>query len=63
MVSQGLVRVLDLVFVAKQPDGELRVVELDEDEEGFGLREVVTDARELINDEDIPVGRPAWMTT
>jgi uncharacterized membrane protein len=53
VVSQGLVRVLDLVFVAKQLDGELRVVELDEDEEGFGLREVVTDARELINDEDI----------
>jgi uncharacterized membrane protein len=53
VVNQGLVRILDLVFVAKQADGELRVVELAEDEEGLGLREVLTDVRELISDEDI----------
>jgi Family of unknown function (DUF6325) len=53
LISNKVVRVLDLIFVAKDDDGELMVLEFDQLEE-FGLPENMDgDSLGLLTDEDI----------
>jgi hypothetical protein len=55
VVAKGDVTVLDLLFVAKDEAGDLRVVELEDQPDGYGLADLVVDARALVNDEDAEV--------
>jgi uncharacterized membrane protein len=53
VVAAGDVTILDLVFVAKNEDGDLRVVEVEEQDDRFGLSDVESRDAKLLNDEDI----------
>ncbi|RIQ21817.1 DUF6325 family protein [Jiangella rhizosphaerae] len=55
VVEMGDVTLLDIVFAAREPNGDLRVVEFDDGAETFGFGEVEIAEGELINDEDIAV--------
>ena len=52
-VASGTVTLLDLVFVAKDDEGNLRVVEVEEQDDRFGLADLVSQDTTLLNDEDI----------
>jgi hypothetical protein len=56
-VEQGQVNVLDLVFLARDDDGSVRIVDVDEelDEHGFGQLVVARTA--LLSDEDLATVR------
>ena len=53
VVAKGDVTILDLVFVAKDENGDLRVVEVEEQDDRFGLAELESRNAKLLNDEDI----------
>ena len=53
VVASGTVTLLDLVFVAKDGDGNLRVVEVEEQDDRFGLADLDSQDTKLLNDEDI----------
>ncbi|MDF3305035.1 DUF1269 domain-containing protein [Rhodococcus sp. ACS1] len=57
VVAQGVVTILDLVFVSKGTDGTLRQVEVDEDLDSIGLAALSLEAKALISDEDLEVVR------
>ncbi|BDV32188.1 DUF6325 family protein [Microbacterium terricola] len=51
-VSGGHVRLLDFVLVSKSEDGEVTIIEVDDDEEEYGL-DLVVDAVGITGEEDI----------
>ncbi|MDO9397346.1 MAG: DUF6325 family protein [Herbiconiux sp.] len=53
VVDAGAVRLLDLLFVTKSPEGELTVLELDEAGESIGIGDLVLEATGLASFEDI----------
>jgi uncharacterized membrane protein len=53
LVDRGLVHILDLVFVTKDGEGSVTVVEIDDLEETFGLDDVEGEAGGLLSDEDV----------
>lgn len=53
VVAAGDVTILDLVFVAKDSNGDLRVVEVEEQDDRFGLSDLESQDAKLLNDEDI----------
>ena len=53
VVAGGDVTILDLVFVAKDDEGNLRVVEVEEQDDRFGLSDLDSKDTKLLNDEDI----------
>ena len=57
VVSQGYVTVLDLVFISRLQDGQIRITDVDEnlDETGFGSLEIK--AQTLVNEDDMEVIR------
>ncbi|MFC9833212.1 DUF6325 family protein [Rhodococcus sp. NPDC127530] len=57
VVAQGVVTILDLVFISKGTDGTLRQVEVDEDLDSIGLAALSLEAKALISDEDLEVVR------
>jgi len=52
-VESGTIRILDLVFVAKDADGDLLVVEYDDDEGLSAFAEIDGEVGGLISPEDI----------
>jgi uncharacterized membrane protein len=55
LVANGTVRIIDLVFVKKDADGTLEVIEIEEAEpdEGGAFGDVDGDAGELLSEEDM----------
>ena len=55
VVSQGYVTVLDLVFISRLQDGQIRITDVDEnlDDIGFGSLEIK--AQTLVNEDDMEV--------
>ncbi|MEV7523485.1 DUF6325 family protein [Streptomyces sp. NPDC091371] len=60
--ESGVVRILDLTFVSKGPDGSVTVVELDDAAVDEAFRRVTGEAFDLLSDEDLGIvaeGLPA----
>ncbi|MHA6628498.1 DUF6325 family protein [Pseudonocardia sichuanensis] len=53
LVDQGTITVLDLLFVAAQDDGDVRVVEFDEDLDRFGLARLTVRGDALLSADDL----------
>jgi hypothetical protein len=53
LVDTGAIRVLDLVFIMKDGDGNLTAFEYDEVDELAALSGIAADAQGLLNDEDL----------
>lgn len=53
VVRDGLVTVLDLVYLAKDGDGAVTQVDVDENLAGVGLAGLTLDARALISEDDL----------
>jgi uncharacterized membrane protein len=54
LVSSGTVRILDLVFITKDADGNVAAVELDQlGDVGAGFEDVEGEVNELLTEEDI----------
>ena len=59
VVDREVVTILDLVFCSRSADGEVRIVELDEDPEDFGFGTLRSQRLTLTSDEDLAVVRDA----
>jgi hypothetical protein len=57
VVERGYVTLLDLVYIAKDLDGTLTQVDVDEDLDEIGLAVLSIEAKALISDEDLDVVR------
>ncbi|AHH21491.1 hypothetical protein NONO_c67240 [Nocardia nova SH22a] len=57
VVDQGLVTVVDLVYLAKNAEGEMIQVEVDQPLGDVGLDELTVDPSGLISDEDLDIVR------
>lgn len=55
VVDMGDVTLLDIVFAAREPNGDLRVVEFEDGAGEFGFTGVELAEGDLVNDEDIAV--------
>ncbi|MGO4536992.1 DUF6325 family protein [Leifsonia sp. 2MCAF36] len=53
LVESGTVRLLDLVFVERHPDGSVDIIELEEIGDEIGMTDVTLDASGLAGDEDV----------
>lgn len=53
LIEGGLVRLLDFVIVSKSDDGEVSVVEIEDDSEAYGFGTVELDAVGIAGDEDV----------
>lgn len=53
LVDSGTLRLLDLVFVTRHPDGGVEIVELEEIGDEIGMAGVSLDASGLAGDEDV----------
>ena len=56
-VEQGVVVVLDLVFLVREPDGSVRVVDVDEELKGLGFGQLVVARTALLSDADLDTVR------
>jgi hypothetical protein len=52
-VDSGDLAILDLVFVAKAADGEVRVVEVEHESDAFGFGSLDVDPQALTSDDDV----------
>ncbi|QBJ94794.1 DUF1269 domain-containing protein [Rhodococcus sp. ABRD24] len=57
VVDRGYVTLLDLVYLAKDADGNVTQVDVDEDLDEVGLAILSIEAKSLISDEDLDVVR------
>ncbi|MFC9787062.1 DUF6325 family protein [Rhodococcus sp. NPDC127528] len=57
VVERGYVTLLDLVYIAKDADGTVTQVDVDEDLDEIGLAVLSIEAKALISDEDLDVVR------
>lgn len=57
VVDQGYVTLLDLIYLAKDANGYLTQVEIDESLEAIGLDGLAVDARGLVSDDDLELVR------
>ncbi|WP_072802877.1 DUF6325 family protein [Rhodococcoides yunnanense] len=57
VVEQGLISLLDLVFIGKSEDGSLHQVDVDESLDKVGLEILSIEAKALISDDDLDVVR------
>jgi hypothetical protein len=53
LVDSGTIRILDIVFVAKDEDGNVAIVEYDEHDQLFLFAEIDAEVGGLANEEDI----------
>jgi hypothetical protein len=59
VVGRGDVTILDLVYVSRTEDGEIRVVDVDENLDETGLGTLETAAQALVSEDDLDVVRDA----
>ena len=59
LVDNGTVRILDLVFVTKDADGDVLVLEFDQLDEALGFDAVEGDADGVMSDEDVALAAAA----
>ncbi|SDC59353.1 hypothetical protein SAMN05444580_101323 [Rhodococcus tukisamuensis] len=57
VVDRGYVTLLDLVYIAKDADGNITQIDVDEDLDDIGLAILSIEAKALISDEDLDVVR------
>ncbi|WP_027503284.1 DUF6325 family protein [Rhodococcus sp. UNC363MFTsu5.1] len=57
VVERGYVTLLDLVYIAKDADGNITQVDVDEDLDDVGLAILSIEAKALISDQDLDVVR------
>lgn len=57
VVDQGVVSLLDLVFIGRSLDGSLRQVDVDEGLDEVGLEILSIEAKALISDDDLDIVR------
>ncbi|MFI8660879.1 DUF6325 family protein [Rhodococcus qingshengii] len=57
VVERGFVTLLDLVYIAKDADGQVSQIDVDEDLTDIGLAILSIEAKALISDEDLDVVR------
>ena len=55
VVSKGYVTILDMTFVSRLQDGQIRIVDIDDDLDPTGLSPLRVEGRALLNDEDVGV--------
>jgi hypothetical protein len=53
LVDRGIIRLLDVVLVSKSDDGEVTVVEIDDDGEQFGFADADLGATGIAGEEDV----------
>lgn len=53
LVDQGTITVLDLIFVAPRPDGDMQVVEISEDLDRHGLGRLAVRGDPLVSADDL----------
>lgn len=53
LIERGFVRLLDFVVVSKSQDGEITIVEVDDDDERFGFGDTELSATGIAGDEDV----------
>ena len=53
LVESGTVRLLDLVFVERHPDGSVDIIELEQIGDEIGLTDVTLEASGIAGDEDV----------
>jgi hypothetical protein len=53
LIEGGLVRLLDFLVISKSEDGEVSVVEIEDDTEAYGFGTIELDAVGIAGDEDI----------
>jgi hypothetical protein len=59
LVETGTVRILDLVFVSKDADGDVTVLEYDELDTGLGYGDIDGEADGVMSDEDVELAAAA----
>ena len=57
VVSKGYVTVLDLMFLTRTTDGQIRVTDVDENLDDIGLGTLEVEAQALISEDDLDVVR------
>lgn len=57
VVERGFVTLLDLVYIAKDADGQVSQIDVDEDLTDIGLAILSIEAKALISDEDLDLVR------
>jgi hypothetical protein len=57
VASQGYVTVLDLVFISRLQDGQIRTTDVDESLEDIGFGSLEIKAQTLVNEDDMEVIR------
>lgn len=57
VVSRGYVTVLDLVYLSRLHDGQIRVTDVDQDLSDTGLGELQVTAQALVSEDDLEVVR------
>lgn len=57
VVDQGVVTIIDLVYLARRPEGELIQLEVDEPLHNVGLEELHVDPQGLVSDDDLELVR------
>ncbi len=55
VVARGDVTLLDLTFISRGVDGQVRVVDVDDDLDAVGLAALPLDPRALVSEEDLEV--------
>jgi uncharacterized membrane protein len=53
LVERGTVHILDLVFIKKDPDGDVTIFEFNDLEEAIGFVDIEGEAEGILNDDDI----------
>lgn len=53
LVASGTVRLLDLVFIERHPDGGVDIIELEEIGDEIGMTDISLDASGIAGDEDV----------
>ena len=53
LIEGGEIRLLDLVIVSREPDGSLRIVEIEDEGESYGFNAIELEATGLVGAEDV----------
>ena len=53
LIEGGEIRLLDLVIVSREPDGSLRIVEIEDEGESYGFTAIELEATGLVGAEDV----------
>ncbi|MGX5695842.1 DUF6325 family protein [Agromyces soli] len=53
LIEGGEIRLLDLVIVSREPDGSVRIVEIEDEGEAYGFNAIELEASGLVGSEDV----------